>query len=577
MDKKRLAELIDVAAGREFCDLVLKNCKIIDVFSHSIIEGNVGVHKGIIVGIGDYKGVETIDLEGKYLSPGLIDGHIHIESSYVSPEELGKLLVPCGTTTIIADPHEIANVSGLAGLDYMIEASYNTKLDIKYMLPSCVPATSFENAGAVIKAEDMVSHIEKKEILGLGEFMDFPGVINVNSMVIDKLKLAINKGKLIDGHSPGVVGKDLNAYVLPGIHTEHECETAQDMKDRLERGMYILLRHGSACQELEFLINEVTEQNSRRCLFCSDDRQIKTILEDGHLDNHLRISVKSEIDPITAIQMATLNAAECFRLTDRGAIAPGYRADLVVLEDLKEFKVKTVFINGEKVAENNKYLFDIEKVDSSTVRNSFNVVDFSSKKLEMKISSGEANIIEIQPGGVVTKKIHGEVKIDKEGNFVFSKDKDLLKVAVVERHNGTGNVALGLLKGYGLKEGAIALSIAHDSHNIIVVGANDKDMKFAVEELVTQGGGIILVKDKNIVGSMPMPLGGIMSDESGEWINEELIKIHDKAHNILKVSDSVEPIMTLCFMSLPVIPEIKLTDKGLFDVTKFDFIDLEVK
>lgn len=577
MDKERLVELIDAAAGRIPCELVFKNCKIIDVFGHKIIEGNVGVHKGTIVGIGDYEGKDTIDIKGKYLSPGFIDGHIHIESSYVSPEELGKLLVPCGATTIIADPHEIVNVSGLDGLDYMIDASKNTKLDIKFMLPSCVPATPFENSGAVIHAEDMVKHIDKEEILGLGEFMDFPGVINATPMVIDKLDLAIRKGKLIDGHSPGIGGKDLNAYILPGIHTEHESGSVEDMRDRLERGMYILLRHGSACHELEFLIKEVTEQNSRRCLFCSDDRQPKTILEDGHLDNHLRISVSSGIDPITAIQMATLNAAECFRLSDRGAIAPGYKADLVVLEDLKNFKVDTVFINGEKVAENKKYLFEIEKADSSLVRNSFNVVDFSIDRLEMKIPSGKANIIEIQPGGVVTKKVQEEVNIDKEGNFIFSKDRDILKVAVVERHNGTGNVALGLLKGYGLQEGAIALSIAHDSHNIIVVGANDEDMEFAVEELIKQGGGIVLVKERKLIGNMPMPLGGIMSDKSGEWVDKKLIEIHEKAHEELKVSESVEPVMTLCFMSLAVIPEIKLTDKGLFDVTIFDFIDLEVK
>ncbi len=577
MNKNKLKELIDAAAGRTPCELVLKNCKVIDVFSHKIIEGNVGIHKGIIVGIGDYEGIDTMDLHGKYLSPGFIDGHIHIESSYISPEELGKLLVPCGTTTIIADPHEIVNVSGLDGLDYMIDASNNTKLDVKFMLPSCVPATPFENSGAVIHAEDMVDHIGKEEILGLGEFMDFPGVINATSMVTDKLELAINKGKLIDGHSPGISGKNLNAYILPGIHTEHESGSVKDMRDRLERGMYILLRHGSACHELEFLIKEVTEQNSRRCLFCSDDRQPKTILEDGHLDNHLRISVNNGIDPITAIQMATLNAAECFRLTDRGAIAPGYRADLVVIDDLKNFKISTVFINGEKVAEDRKYLFEIEKVDSSLVRNSFNVVDFSIDRLEMKIASGKANIIEIQPGGVVTKKIQEEVNIDGDGNFIFSKDRDLLKVAVVERHNGTGNVALGLLKGYGLQEGAIALSIAHDSHNIIVVGANDEDMELAVEELIKQGGGIVLVKDKNLIGNMPMPLGGIMSDQSGEWVDKKLIEIHNKAHDELKVNENVEPVMTLCFMSLAVIPEIKLTDKGLFDVTIFDFIDLEVK
>ncbi|WP_099203639.1 adenine deaminase [Miniphocaeibacter massiliensis] len=577
MDKVNLKELIDVAAGRKKCDLLLKNCNIIDVFSHKIIKGNVGIHNGTIIGIGDYEGTKEIDIDWKYLSPGFIDGHIHIESSYVSPEELGKLLVPCGTTTIIADPHEIVNVSGLDGLDYMIKASKNTKLDIKFMLPSCVPATPFENAGAKILAEDMTNHIKKEEILGLGEFMDFPGVTNATPMVVDKLNLAIQENKLIDGHSPGVVGNDLNAYILSGIHTEHECSTVEDMKERLERGMYILLREGSACHELGILIKEVTNENSRRCLFCSDDRQPKTILEKGHIDNHLRICIENNIDPITAIQMATLNAAECFRLYDRGAVAPGYRADLVVLNNLEDFNAELVFVNGEKVSEDKNYLFEVEKVDSSIVANSFNVKDFTIDKLEAKIPSGKANIIEIQPGGVVTKKIKEEVKIDEDSNFIFSKDKDILKVAVVERHNGTGNVAVGLLKGYGLKEGAIALSIAHDSHNIIVVGSNDKDMYFAVNELIKQNGGIILVKDEKVIENMPMPLGGIMSDKTGEWVDKKLNDIHKVAHEVLKVSKTVEPVMTLCFMSLAVIPEIKLTDKGLFDVTIFDFIDLEVK
>ncbi|QQK07304.1 adenine deaminase [Miniphocaeibacter halophilus] len=577
MDKLKLKTLIDAAAGRKPCSKVFKNCRIIDVFGHRIIEGNVGIFEDYIVGIGDYEGVEEIDLKGKYLSPGFIDGHIHIESSYLSPEELGSLLVPCGTTTIIADPHEIVNVNGLAGLDYMIDASYNTKLDIKFMIPSCVPATPFENAGAVINAEDMIEHINKEEILGLGEFMNFPGIINGDPMVIDKLNLAIKNGKLIDGHSPGVTGKDLNAYILPGINTEHECSTADEMHERLSKGMYILLREGSACHELRLLIKEVTEENSRRCLFCSDDRQPKTILEEGHIDNHLRISVESGIDPITAIQMASLNAAECFKLHNKGAIAPGYKADLVVLEDLNKFKVEQVYINGEKVAEKGKYLFEIEKVNSDIVRSSFNVKDFTIDKLQLKIPSGKANIIEIQPGGVVTKRVVEEVNIDENKEFIYSEDRDILKVAVVERHKGTGNVATGLLKGYGLKNGAVALSIAHDSHNIIVVGANDKDMYFAVNELVKQNGGIIVVDKEKVIGSMPMPLGGIMSDKSGEWVDKKLSEIHDIAYDNLKINKDVEPIMTLCFMSLAVIPEVKLTDKGLFDVGKFDFIDVEVQ
>lgn len=577
MNKNKLETLINAASGKIEADIVLENCKIVDVYSHKIINGNIGIKDGIIIGIGEYKGKRTIDIGGNYITPGFIDGHIHIESSYLSPDELEKLIVPCGTTTIIADPHEIVNVSGLNGMDYMLEAAKNTKLDIKYMLPSCVPATPFENAGAIINAEDMEGHIKEENILGLGEFMNFPGVINADSSVIDKLLLAINENKLIDGHSPGVKGNDLNAYAISGIHTDHECSTIEEMLGRIEKGMYILLREGSACHDLENLIPAVTEANSRRCLFCSDDRQPKTIMEKGHIDNHLRICVKHGINPITAIQMATINAADCFRLTDRGAIAPGLKADLVVLDDLENFNVKKVFINGEEVAEDNKILYEVDKADDSLIRSSFNVKNFNKERLSIKINSGKANIIEIQPGGVVTKKLVKSIITDSNGEFIYSEDNDILKIAVIERHNGTGNIALGLLKGYGLKEGAIALSIAHDSHNIIVVGVNDLDMEYAVEELIKQEGGIILVKDREIIDSMPMPLGGIMSDQSGKWVDRKLKDIHNSAYEILKVSREVEPVMTLCFMSLAVIPELKLTDKGLFDMNKFDFIDLEVK
>lgn len=577
MDKKKLEKLINVASGKKEADLVLKNCKIVDVYSHKIIDGNIAICEDTIIGIGDYKGKEEIDIQGKYIAPGFIDGHIHIESSYLSPTELEKLIVPCGTTTIIADPHEIVNVSGLEGMDYMLDSASKTKLDIKFMLPSCVPASPFENSGAIINAEDMTKHIKYDDILGLGEFMNFPGVINADSFVLDKLILAINEKKLIDGHSPGLMGNDLNAYTMPGIHTEHECSTVEEMLSRIEKGVYILIREGSACHDLEKLIKGVTEENSRRCLFCSDDRQPKTIMDKGHIDNHLRLSVENGINPITAIQMATINAAECFKLTDRGAIAPGLKANIVVLNDLENFEVEKVFINGEKVAENKNILFKTEKADEAPIRSSFNVKDFSKDKLSLKIKSGKANVIEIQEGGVVTKKVVEEININEDGEFVHSKNKDILKVAVIERHHGTGNVSVGLLKGYGLKHGAIALSIAHDSHNIIVVGENDDDMEFAVLELIKQEGGIILVKDKNIIENMPMPLGGIMSDKSGKWVDEKLNLVHDAAYEILKVEKKVEPVMTLCFMSLAVIPELKLTDMGLFDVNKFEFTNIEVK
>ena len=575
--KESLKKLIDVAAGRVPADVVIKNCKIVNVFSGKISEGNIALCDGQIAGIGDYEGKEVIDAEGRYAAPGFIDSHIHIESSYVSPEEIGRLLVPHGGTTIIADPHEIVNVCGIDGLDYMMEAAKRTALDIKYVLPSCVPATPFEHAGAVINAPEMEEPITRDNILGLGEFMNFPGVIMADDMVLEKLLVAKKEGKFIDGHGPGITGKELNAYTSAGILADHECSTVEEMNDRLERGLYILLRQGSACHNLRPLLKGMTEMNSRRCLLCSDDRQPKTILHEGHLDNHLRICVEEGVDPVTAIRMATLNAAECFGLKDRGAIAPGYRADIVLLDDLKDFKVNKVFVEGKLTASEGTYLPEIEPYDISSVKGSVIVKDFSTEKLKMHLKSNKVNVIGILPGGVVTAKETAEITLDENGEFVRNPEVDIVKVAVVERHQGTGNVACGFLKGYGIKEGAVALSIAHDSHNIIVVGVSDEEMAFAVESLIAQEGGIVLVKDGKVVESMPMPIAGLMSDQSGEWVDQKLTDIHEKAFSELGINGDVEPVMTLCFMSLAVIPEVKLTDMGLFDVTTFSFIPVEAE
>lgn len=456
-----------------------------------------------------------------------------------------------------------------------MDAAEGTKLDIKYMLPSCVPATPFEHAGAVINAPEMKEPIKREGILGLGEFMNFPGVIQADDAVLDKLMTAKEEGKLIDGHGPGITGKELNAYAAAGILADHECSTVEEMKDRLERGMYILLRQGSACHNLRTLLKAVTPENSRRCLLCSDDRQPKTILHEGHLDNHLQICVEEGLDPVTAIRMATLNAAECFRLYDRGAIAPGYRADIVLLDDLKHFHVNRVWIAGELTAEEGKYLPEIQVHDISSVKGSVVVKDFSKEKFKMHLKSGHVNVIGIMPGGVVTKKETADIRLDENGEFIRDPEVDLVKVAVVERHQGTGNVACGFLKGYGIRKGAVALSVAHDSHNIIVVGVSDEEMEFAVRSLIEQEGGIVLVKDGKVIESMPMPIAGLMSDRSGEWVDHKLTDIHEKAYTELGISGGVEPVMTLCFMSLAVIPEVKLTDMGLFDVTTFSFIPTE--
>lgn len=575
MEKQQLKKLIDVAAGRIPADTVIKNCKVVDVYNGRIIEGDIALCEDLIAGVGQYDGVKVIDAKGQYAAPGFIDSHIHIESSYVSPEELGRLVVPHGTTTIIADPHEIANVCGLTGVEYMIEAAKGTALDIQMMLPSCVPATPFEHSGAVIDAAAMRGPIKEESILGLGEFMNFPGVIGAHEDVLDKLLVAKNEGKVIDGHSPGVFGNALNAYAAAKIRTDHECDTVEEMHDRIARGIYVLLRQGSACHNLRTLIKGVTPLNSRRCLLCADDCQPKTILSEGHLDNHLRMCHEEGIDPMLAIQMASLNAAECFGLSDRGAIAPGLRADIVLMDNLEDFNVKRVFIAGEQVASEGRYELPMERHDISATKGSFHVKDFSVDKLSLPIRSNKAHVINILPGGVVTSKEVAEITRNEHGEWIYNKEQDIVKVAVVERHQDTGNVAVALLQGYGLTEGAVALSVAHDSHNIIVVGINDDDMAYAVEELIKQGGGIILVKEGQVLESMPMPIAGLMSDQSGEWVDERLTSIHKVAHEVLHISDDVEPVMTLCFMSLAVIPELKLTDMGLFDVTQFAFIPIE--
>lgn len=584
MDRQSLKDLILVASGQKPAETVIKNCKVFDVFSGTFTEGDIALSGGMIAGVGKYRGEAEVDAGGRYAVPGFIDSHIHIESSYLCPEELGRMLVPHGGTTIIADPHEIVNVCGIKGLDYMMQAAENTAMDIKFMLPSCVPATPFENAGAVIEAADMEEPIHRERILGLGEFMNFPGVVAAEDSVLDKLLVAKKAGKLIDGHSPGLTGLALNGYAAAGIRGDHECSSVEDMHARLSRGMYVLLREGSACHDLRTLIKGVTPENSRRCLLCSDDRQPKTILHEGHLDNHLRICVEEGLDPVTALRMATLNAAECFRLHDRGAIAPGYRADIVLLDDLCQFRVDRVWVKGVLTAENGRYLPEVKRHDISGVMRSIRLHEFSKEKFKMHLKSGNVNVIEIQPGGVVTKKTTATVPIsasggsvDGGGEFVWSPALDIVKVAVAERHHLTGNVACGFLKGYGIQAGAIALSIAHDSHNIIVVGVNDDEMAFAVECLHRQNGGIVLVKDGEVIESMPMPIAGLMSDQTGEWVAAKLSEIHEKAHRVLGVGKDVEPVMTLCFMSLAVIPELKLTDMGLFDVTKFSFIPLETE
>ncbi|NMA17336.1 MAG: adenine deaminase [Clostridiaceae bacterium] len=572
-----LKRRMDVAAGREKADLLLKNVHIVDVGAARVFHGNLAVSDGLIVGFGDYDAEEVIDCEGLFALPGLIDSHIHIESAMVTPEEISRLLVPHGTTTIIADPHEIANVAGLVGMQYMLDAASLAALRIEYMLPSCVPSTPFENAGAVLDADALREPLQDARILGLGEFMNAVGVVQGDPDCLKKILAAKEAGKPIDGHSPGLTGKALSAYAAAGICGDHECSTREEMEERLTNGMYVLMRRGSACHNLEDLLPSVTTANSRRCLLCSDDRQAHTILTEGHMDDLLRRCVDFGIDPIIAVQMATLNAAEAFGLHDRGALFPGRRADITLVEDLTSFRVRRVYLDGVETAQDGRYLIEVTRADIGSVRGSFHVHDFREEKLRLDLKSDHVRVIDILPGGVVTGHGTAFVSRQSDGDFLPDPEVDIVKLAVVERHQNTGNVACALLRGYGLKRGAIAVSIAHDSHNIIAAGRDNAEIACAVRALIEQNGGVVMVLDSEVIDAMSLPVGGIMSDQTGEWVSERLDDLHRTAWDKLDIGRDVEPIMTLSFMALPVIPELKLTDMGLFDVTTFSFVPIEIE
>ncbi len=568
--KEQLRNLIHKAKGIEQSELVLKNANIINVFTGEVINSNVAIDSGIIVGIGDYSGKTEIDLKGAYLSPGFVDSHVHIESSMSSPSQFAKVIVPRGITSIIADPHEIANVKGLDGIRYIIDESKKTPLDVYIALPSCVPATNFENSGAILLAEDLATLLNEPSVICLGEMMDYPGVINADDKILDKLVLA--KDMIIDGHGPMITGKDLNAYVVAGVKTEHESSTLKEAEERLRLGMYILMREGSAARDLANLVSLVNKDNLRRFLFCTDDKHPEDLIREGSIDYNIKLSIQKGLDPIDAIRIATINACECYGLKKKGAIAPGYRADLVVIDNLKDINIKMVFKDGILVAENNKALFEAKPYLPEYMKNSVKIANIKIEDLDLHINGETANVIGVIPDSLVTDKL--VLNIDSEDNVFKYGNNDILKLVVVERHKGTGNIGIGLIKGFNLKNGSIGSTIAHDSHNILVVGDNDKDILLAIKELEKIGGGITVINNGAVLKSLPLEIGGIMTSGEIENTNTTLKEMILISHDVLKVNSKIDAFMTLAFMALPVIPKLKLTDIGLFDVEQFKFIPI---
>lgn len=544
---------IKAAKGEEKCDIVIKNAKVCDLFTHSIIEADLGITDGVIVGWGEYEGIEEIDAKGGYVMPSFVESHVHIESSMLTPAYFAKLCAVKGVTEVIADPHEIANVSGEEGLWFMIESAKDLPVDIHFMLPSCVPATPFDSSGAVIDADELKRLMSKYDFFGLGEMMNYPGLLGGVSDVVEKL----DTDKIIDGHAPLLSGKDLNAYISAGIKTDHECSCVEEALDKISRGMYVLMREGTQSRNIKDLADAVNAHTLRRFLFCTDDRYLGDVMKNGSISNCIKVSVECGIDPLDALTIACLNPTECYGLGKRGAVAPSYKADIVISEDITAQKITHVFKNGKLIAKDGVALFEGKHADDSKVRDSVHITPVTKEDFELKFEKG-MTAIKVLPHSLLT-----------EGCIPDSCD-GLNICAVIERHKNTGNIGKCFLKDFNLEGGAIAQSIGHDSHNITVVGSDTESMAVAVNALGTTG-GMSVVKNGRLIGFMPLPIAGIMSDKDAS----ETLKMHEdvlKTLGELSVSDEIDPFMMLSFLSLLVIPNVKISDKGLFDVNKFDFI-----
>ena len=561
-------EMLAVARGDAPSDLLLVNARVINTFTATIEKTNVAIHQGKIAGVGDYKDAAVrIDLHGAFLSPGFIDGHVHLESSMLCPGEYARAVVPRGVLGVVTDFHEIANVCGVAGIEYILKYAEALPMDIYGMAPSCVPATKLETSGARITVEELKGIKDLDKIIGLGEVMNYPGVISGDPDVL--LKIDIFGGRVIDGHAPGLSGKDLNGYISTGIMSDHECSRLQEAEEKLNRGMVIMIREGSSEKNLDALLPLITEKTFKRCLFVVDDRNCADLLRDGDVDAIVRKAVKKGLEPVRAIQMATINTAEYFRLEGLGAVAPGYRANLIVMNDLSEMEVSLVLYDGKVVAEKGELVVPIPRISSLDLNHTVHIKPFQVEDLRMEARDKTLPVIEIVPDQIITRRRDESVRI--EGDLVFPDiERDLLKLVVVERHGATGNMGIGLVRGFGLKRGAFASTIAHDSHNIIALGTNDKDIFKAIKELERIQGGISISAEGDILGSLPLPVAGLLSEDPIEKVVQ---KVEDLHGIILNLGCTLKaPFVTLSFLALPVIPELRLTDLGMVDVNDFKLL-----
>ena len=555
--------IIAVAAGREKADLVLKNAKYLNVFSNEFLCGDIAVANGLIAGVGKYDGKTEIDVSGKFVLPGFIDAHIHLESSMVTPAEFAKAVVAHGTTTVITDPHEITNVMGIDGVEYMIQASQNLPIDVHFMMPSCVPATEIDESGAELDCKDIDLYLDNKKVLGLAEMMNYVGVINGDKNVLSKIVTSQAHHKKIDGHAPELSGNDLNAYIAAGVYSDHECSTFENALEKLRKGQFIMIREGTAAHNLKTLMPLLTQQYYSRCMFATDDKHPSDLLYGGHIDYIVKQALKNGADPIVALKTATHHAARYFLLNNKGAIASGYLADIVVVDNLEDFNVETVFKRGKLVFDGEVKDFSAPTVDEKLAEKCFDTFHLDSVTPSSFKVDGKLGLIGLVGGELLTRNLGTADKIDVEN--------DILKIACIERHKGTNHIGVGYVKGYSLKSGAVATSVAHDSHNIITVGCNDDDIAVAVNAIKDSKGGIAVVENGKIKALLELPIAGLMSDEPLTTVNEKLENAKSSAYE-LGADKSIDPFMTLSFLSLPVIPSLRITTKGVFDAENWKML-----